>query len=193
LKPYWSGLKKYKQSEEATKISQENKMNAKKKVIHHITDSHGYAGKEETWQEQEEKAIQSGATPATTNWTEWSNKLILGHGAVLTAKGRLEFKTNKVKQVAEMIEKAHVESEEGTFVPSRDIDELNYVLQFKEHPGRTCGYRNRPWKHAFKSIADSYGEKRKHNELFEDKIQEHVQNILQAEREKMCESFQGHI
>jgi hypothetical protein len=70
LKPYWSGLKKYKQSEEATKISQENKMNAKKKVIHHITDSHGYAGKEETWQEQEEKAIQSGATPATTNWTE---------------------------------------------------------------------------------------------------------------------------
>jgi hypothetical protein len=171
LKPYWSGLKKYKQSEEATKISQENKMNAKKKVIHHITDSHGYAGKEETWQEQEEKAIQSGATPATTNWTEWSNKLILGHGAVLTAKGRLEFKTNKVKQVAEMIEKAHVESEEGTFVPSRDIDELNYVLQFKEHPGRTCGYRNRPWKHAFKSIADSYGEKRKHNELFEDKRQ----------------------
>jgi hypothetical protein len=70
--------------------------------------------------------------------------LILGRGAVLTAKGRLEFKTNKVKQVAEMIEKAHVESEEGTFVPSRDIDELNYVLQFKEHPGRTCGYRNRP-------------------------------------------------
>jgi hypothetical protein len=65
LKPYWSGFKKYKQSEEATKISQENKMNTKKKVIHHTTGSHGYAGKEETWQEQEEKAIQSGATPAT--------------------------------------------------------------------------------------------------------------------------------
>jgi hypothetical protein len=50
LKPYWSGFKKYKQSEEATKISQENKMNIKKKVIHHTTGSHGYAGKEETWQ-----------------------------------------------------------------------------------------------------------------------------------------------
>jgi hypothetical protein len=51
LKPYWSGFKKYKQSEEATKISQENKLNAKKKVIHHTTGSRGYARKEETWQE----------------------------------------------------------------------------------------------------------------------------------------------
>jgi hypothetical protein len=100
LKPYWSGFKKYKQSEEATKISQENKMNEKKKVIHHTTGSRGYAGKEKTWQEQEEKAIQSGATPSTTNWTEESNIFILGHGAVLTAEGRMEFKADKLKQVA---------------------------------------------------------------------------------------------
>jgi hypothetical protein len=51
LKPYWSGFKKYKQSEEVTKINQENKRNVKKKVIHHTTGSHGYVGKEETWQE----------------------------------------------------------------------------------------------------------------------------------------------
>jgi hypothetical protein len=30
-------------------------MNVKKKVIHHTTGSRGYVGKEETWQEQEEK------------------------------------------------------------------------------------------------------------------------------------------
>jgi hypothetical protein len=46
LKPYWSIFKKYKQSEEATKISQENKRNMKKKVIHHTTSSHGYVRKE---------------------------------------------------------------------------------------------------------------------------------------------------
>jgi hypothetical protein len=51
----------------------------------------------------------------------------LGHGAVLTAEGRLEFKTDQVKQVVEMIEKAHAELEECTFVPSRDMDELNYA------------------------------------------------------------------
>jgi hypothetical protein len=51
LKPYWSGFKKYKQSKEATKISQKNKRNTKKKVIHHTMGSHGYARKEETWQE----------------------------------------------------------------------------------------------------------------------------------------------
>jgi hypothetical protein len=62
-------IQKYKQSEEATKLSQENKINVKKKVIHHTTGSRSYAGKEETCQEQEEKAIQSGATPSTTNWT----------------------------------------------------------------------------------------------------------------------------
>jgi dTDP-D-glucose 4,6-dehydratase len=98
-----------------------------------------------------------------------------------------------VKHVVEMIEKTQAESEEDKFVPSRDMDDLNYVLQSKEHPGRTCGYRNRPWKHALKSTANSYGKKRKHDELFEDKIQEEVQIILQAEREKMHESFQGHI
>jgi hypothetical protein len=114
----------------------------------------------------------------------------LGHGVVLTAEGSLEFKTDKVKEVVEMINKAHGESEEGT---SRDMDELNYVLQSKEHPGHTRGYGNRPWKHALKSTVDSYGKKRKHDELFDDKIQENVQNILQAEREKMHESFQGHI
>jgi dTDP-D-glucose 4,6-dehydratase len=117
----------------------------------------------------------------------------LGHWAILTAEGRLEFKTDKVKQVAEMIEKAHAELEEGTFVPSRDMDELNYALQSKEHPGRTRGYENRPWKHALKSTIDSYAKNKKYDELFEDKIQEKVQNILQAEREKMHESFQGHI
>jgi hypothetical protein len=67
LKPYWIGFKKYKQSEEATNISQQNKMNAKKKVIHHKMGSRGYVGKEETWQEQEEKAIQLGVTPAIAN------------------------------------------------------------------------------------------------------------------------------
>jgi hypothetical protein len=33
----------------------------------------------------------------------------------------------------------------------------------------------------------------KYDELFEDKIQEKVQNILQIEREKMHTSFQGNI
>jgi hypothetical protein len=70
LKPYRSEFKKYKQSKEATKMSQENKMNAKKKVLHQTTGSCGYVGKEETWQEQEEKAIQLDATPVTANWTE---------------------------------------------------------------------------------------------------------------------------
>jgi hypothetical protein len=193
VEAYWSGFKKYKQSEEATKIGQENKMNAKKKFIHHTTGSRGYAEKEETWQEQEEKAFQLGVTPAIANWTKRSKRFVLGHGAILTAEGRLEFKTDKVKQVVEMIEKAHAELEEGTFVLSRDMDELNYALQSNEHPRCTCGHGIRPWKHALKSTADSYGKKRKHDELFEDKIQEKVQNILQAEREKMHESFQGHI
>jgi hypothetical protein len=168
-------------------------MNTEKKVLHHTTGYHGYAGKEESWQEQEEKLIQLGATPVIANWSEQSMRFILGHGAILTAEGRLEFKTDNVKEVAEMIEKAHAESEKGTFVSSRDMDELNYVLQSKEHTGCTHGYRNKPWKHALKSTADSYGKKRKHDELFEEKIQEKVQNILQAEREKMHESFQGHI
>jgi hypothetical protein len=63
-------------------------------------------------------------------------------------------------------------------VPCRDMDELNYALQSKEHPRRTRGYENRPWKHALKLTVDSYGKKRKYDELFEDKIEEKVHNIL---------------
>jgi hypothetical protein len=133
------------------------------------------------------------ATPTIANRTEQSKRFVLGHGAVLIAEGRMEFKTDTVKQLTEMIEKAHAESKEGTFVPSRDMDELNYALQSNEHPRCTRGYGNRPWKHALKLTVDSYGKKRKYDELFEDKIEEKVHNILQAERENMHESFQGHI
>jgi hypothetical protein len=55
LKPYCSGFEKYKQLEEAVKMSQENKMNAKKKVLHHTAGSRGYAGKQETWQRRKKK------------------------------------------------------------------------------------------------------------------------------------------
>jgi hypothetical protein len=96
-------------------------MNTKKYVIHHTMGYCGYAGKEETWQEQEEKAIQLGATPATANWTERSKIFVLGHGAILTAERGMEFKIDKVKHMEEMIEKAHAKSEEGTFLPSRDM------------------------------------------------------------------------
>jgi hypothetical protein len=80
----------------------------------------------------------------TANWTERSKRFILGHGAVLIAEGKLEFKINQVKQVVEMIKKAHAQLEEDTFVPSRNMDELNYTLQSKEHPGHTRGYGTRP-------------------------------------------------
>ncbi len=63
-------------------------------------------------------------------------------------------------------------------MPCRDMDELNYALQSKEHPRCTRGYGNIPWKHALKSTADSYGKKRKYDELFRDEIQEKVQIIL---------------
>jgi hypothetical protein len=68
----------------------------------------------------------------------------LDNGAILIGEDRLEFKTDKVKEVVEMIEKVHAESGEGTFVSSRDMDELNYALRSKEHSGRTCSYKNRP-------------------------------------------------
>jgi hypothetical protein len=64
-----------------------------------------------------------------------------------------------VKKVAEMIDKACVESEESSCVPSRDMDELNNTLQSKEHPGHTRGYGNKPWKDVLKSTADSYGKR----------------------------------
>jgi hypothetical protein len=114
----------------------------------------------------------------TAKRTGRSKRFVLGHGVVLIAEGKMEFKTDKVKQVAEMIDKAHAESEEGAFVPSRDMNELNNVLQSKEHLGCIRGYGNKTWKHALLSTIDSYGKKRKQDELFQDKIQEKLHTIL---------------
>jgi 3-mercaptopyruvate sulfurtransferase SseA len=115
----------------------------------------------------------------------------LGHGDVLIAEGRLEFKADKVKEVAEMTENAHAESEESTFVPSRDMDELNYALQCKEHPGHAHGYGNRPWKHTLKSTADSYGKKRKHVELFKEKMQEMCITFCKLGGKRCTSYFKG--
>jgi hypothetical protein len=101
----------------------------------------------------------------------------LGHVGILTAEGRLEFKTDKVKQVSEMIDKAHAELEENTFVSSRDMNEQNYTLQSKEHPGRTHGYGNRPWKYALKSTADSYGKRK------------NMMSYLKRRYKKRCRTF----
>jgi hypothetical protein len=47
-------------------------------------------------------------------------------------KGKLTFKSDKFKEVVDRIDKAHTESEECAFKPTRDIDELNYALQSNE-------------------------------------------------------------
>jgi hypothetical protein len=103
----------------------------------------------------------------------------------------MEFKTDEVNEVAEMIEKTHAKLEEGTFVPSRNMDELNYALQSKEHPRRTRGYGNRHWKHALKSTTDSYGKKRKHDELFKDKIQERCITFCRLRGKRCTSHFKG--
>jgi hypothetical protein len=93
--------------------------------------------------------------------------------------------------VAEMIEKAHTESEKGTFVPFRDMDELNYALQSKKHPGCTRGYGNRPWKHALKSTAGSYGKKRKHVSYSKTRYKKRCKSFCRL-RGKICTShFKG--
>ncbi|GJN19733.1 hypothetical protein PR202_gb07039 [Eleusine coracana subsp. coracana] len=161
LKPFWKAFVEYKDSEEARKISEANKANAKKNLYPHRTGSCGYAGKVATFQEMEEKVIRMGNTPMTAKYTERSKRYLYGHGVYLTEEGNLAFKSDEVKGLVESIDKAHDESSSGTFQPSRDNDELSYALKSKEHPGRTRGYGNIPWKHALQSNSDSYGKKRR--------------------------------
>jgi hypothetical protein len=130
-----------------------------KNVIPHIKGSCGYAGNGEEFQDKEEKVIQVDVTPVISKWSECSKRFVLAHGVTLMPKGKLTLKSEKVNEVAERIDKAHIESEEGTFKPTMDIDELNYALQSKEHHGCTCGYGNIPWKHALKSTTNSYRKK----------------------------------
>jgi hypothetical protein len=63
LKLFWKAFTEYKDSEEAKRISDENQKNVKKNIIPHRIGSCGYAGKEEEFQEKEEKIIQEGAAP----------------------------------------------------------------------------------------------------------------------------------
>jgi hypothetical protein len=57
------------------------------------------------------------------------------------------------------------------------MDEQNYALQSKEHPGRTCGYGNKPWKDALRSTEDRYGKS------------ENMMSYLKTRYKKRCRTF----
>ena len=125
LKPFWKGFIAYKDSEEAKHISEANKMNAKKNLYPHRMGSCGYVGKKDDFQKMEEKVTLTGNTLVTATWTERSKRYIYGHGVSLTPKGDLTFVSDEMRELAERVEKAHIDDK---FKASRDQDVLSYAL-----------------------------------------------------------------
>ncbi|KAJ1288846.1 hypothetical protein BS78_02G119100 [Paspalum vaginatum] len=125
----------YKESEEAIALSAKNKASAQKKEYHHRLGPGGYKG----------RAEQSAILEAE-----------LERKGSLAEDGSLVYKDDKAKEVTEKLVEAVEKSARGEFIPDREKDKLTLVLQNPEHPGRTRGYGNMPWKHTFAADAETY-------------------------------------
>ena len=73
----------YKKSEKARNRSQTNKLNAAKKLYHHVTGSGGYKVARPTWDKAENDLLAKGIEPATSTWPEWARTWFFGHGGTL--------------------------------------------------------------------------------------------------------------
>ena len=67
IKDHWPAFVAYKKSEKAKNRSQTNKLNAAKKLYHHVTGSGGYKVARPMWDKAENDLLAKGIQPATLN------------------------------------------------------------------------------------------------------------------------------
>jgi hypothetical protein len=101
----------------------------------------------------------------------------------------------KLQRAAERFAYARSTAQSGQWQPKRDKDELTFALENPEHSGRTRGYGELSWEHAFPLDRDAYrSRQRKKEEIerlrsLEEQVLQQREEIHQAkEREKALEA-----
>lgn len=108
-------------------------------------------------------------------------RYLLARSAYYNPDGSLGFRDRDAEDLGRKIQEAHEAASTGAFVPDRENDELTRALGSKEHPGRTRGTGNVPWRFAFPEHLGTYRSHGRRNAQQQDEWQ----SLLQAVREEV--------
>ena len=149
VKPYWEEFKQYKLSEEAQEKSEQAKVNAANKKYNHHLGAAGYKKSVKKWQKMEQDLMDRGIRPTTWDWPDRSKWWLFANGVTLNQLDGNLVVPEHMQEVSRDLVAAIDETQQGTFHPQRENDELTRALKNPEHPGRARGIGVVPWKVAW--------------------------------------------
>jgi hypothetical protein len=156
LRLFWGEFVQFKTSEEGEERVRRNQENARHKKYHHRLGLGGYPSAIPKWERLEQEIVDKGMEPESIDWPERAKYWFFGHGGTLDPEtGKVVF-GQKLQRAAERFAYARSTAQSGQWQPKRDKDELTFALENPEHGGRTRGYGDLSWEHAFPLDRDTY-------------------------------------
>ena len=146
---WWNEFVNYKHSADSMAASIQGKMNASKKKNFHRLGPGGYKVAVPKWEKMENNLIVKGIVPQTLSWPKRARYYFYAHGGTLDPDTGMFVTSDVLREAAQRLDDAMRRTEEGTFQPNRENDELTYALGNAEHTGRTRGVGVVPWKYGF--------------------------------------------
>lgn len=148
IRPHWADFVASKKFSKATRMSETNRTNAKRKEYHQKTGSGGYLSQRPKWEKAEKDLRDRGIRPQTEGWDLRAKTWFYGIGANLDQQtGVCVFPKDLATACKELI-KAFEETATGAFRPNRENDHLSRAIGKKVHPGLargTWGYDVEEW------------------------------------------------
>ena len=93
--------------------------------------------------------MDRGIRPATWDWPDRSKWWLFANGVTLNQLDGSLVVPEHMQEVSRDLVAAIDETQQGTFQPQRENDELTRALKNPEHPGRARGIGVIPWKVAW--------------------------------------------
>ena len=150
IRDHWPAFVTYKTLDKSKKMSATNKLNAAKKKLHHRTGLGGYFKVRPLWDKAENDLIAKGVEPETLNWPDHSRTWFFGVGGTSDPKtGKCRWTDEQLAIPVKKLQMYIAATQEGTFIPERENDELTKALGNPEHGGRVRGMGHIPWKIGF--------------------------------------------
>jgi len=157
----WKAFQAYKESEDATKLSEKNKRNASKKKYHHRLGAGGYKEAIPKWDRKDQELLAKGIEPEwiRDDWELRARNWFLAHGGSYDEQTGDLLCSDGLRIPRENWKRVVKEIKEGTrkFTPDREKDLLTLVLGNEEHGGRTRGFGpSCPWWLGFAKDQETY-------------------------------------
>jgi flagellar motor switch/type III secretory pathway protein FliN len=131
----------------------------------------------------EHEIVDKGMEPESIDWPERAKYWFFGHGGTLDPETGKEVFGQKLKRAAERFAYARSTAQSGQWQPKRDKDKLTFALENPEHGGRTRGFGELSWEHAFPLDRDTYRSRQRKKEEEAERLRSLKEQVLQQREE----------